>query len=61
MPSGGGVWEREKKREEYNNLLASSSLNLTSNSLLGGYFGNSDGSQAYGSVVKNCIHKEHKI
>lgn len=39
-------------------LLASSSLNLTSISLLGGCFGNSDGSHAYGSVAKNCTQRD---
>lgn len=34
-------------------LLASSSLNFASNSLLGGYFGKLEGSQGRGSVVKN--------
>lgn len=35
-------------------LLASSSRNLASISLLGGYLGRLDGSQATGLVVKNC-------
>jgi hypothetical protein len=39
-------------------LLASSSRTLTSNSLLGGYFGKLDGSQGRGFVVKNCKKAE---
>ena len=35
-------------------LLASSSLRLASISLLGGYWGRLEGSQAKGSVLKNC-------
>lgn len=35
-------------------LLASSSRNLASISLLGGYLGKLEGSQAIGLVVKNC-------
>lgn len=35
-------------------LLASSSLLLASISLLGGYCGRLEGSQAKGSVLKNC-------
>lgn len=34
--------------------LASSSRRLASISLVGGYFGRLEGSQAYGSVLKNC-------
>lgn len=40
------------------NLLASSSRNFASNSLLGGYFGKLEGSQATGSVVKNCMPRQ---
>ena len=45
---------KEEVKKKPANLLASSSLNFTSISLLGGYFGKLDGSQAYGSVIKNC-------
>lgn len=47
------------KNQPYNvYLLSSSSLNLASISLLGGYLGNPEGSQANGWVVKNCCKKE---
>uniref|UniRef100_A0A7C8Z5H8 Uncharacterized protein n=1 Tax=Opuntia streptacantha TaxID=393608 RepID=A0A7C8Z5H8_OPUST len=38
-------------------LLASSSLNFASSSLLGGYFGKLEGSQGSGFVLKNSLFK----
>ena len=35
-------------------LLASSFRTFASNSLLGGYFGKLEGSQASGFIIKNC-------
>jgi hypothetical protein len=49
------------KRKKKCNLLESSSLLFTSNSLLGGYFGKLDGSQAYGFVLKYCNKKMKTI
>lgn len=43
--------EKSKHRAD---LLASSSRRLASISLLGGYFGRLEGSQAKGLVLKNC-------
>ena len=42
------------------NLLCFSYFSFTSLSLHGGYRGRLDGSQAYGSVLKNCVHAENE-
>ena len=54
IPDNGKKWRKETET----NLLASSLNFITSISLVGGHFGKLDGSQAYGSVVKNCKQRQ---
>lgn len=49
------IEQKQKQKSRHSYLRASSSRLLASISLLGGYFGRSEGSQAKGSIMKNCI------